>query len=197
MIPAERKNLARESLLSKGNPSVGSEALQDIFERYHASESDMKTDHVHILSVELYRRGVKVKVEPQSFKKMVGISGLMGAEADVVVLAHFGSGKELALLAYVVCPPHADEGPLLQVVFFFGSQGNRVYQDCQIVRVAAHHLDKSIFPRGKGCIVDSPGVHLAEAKLAPLSNKAVSVFSITDIKGLFILIAYWCAIDNN
>jgi hypothetical protein len=113
MVSTERKDMARKVLVGQCDPAVGLEALDDLLNGDLPSQAEVKIGHMHVLSVDFGSRGKEVEVEPQGLKKVVGIPGLVGAKAHVVVLSHFGSREKLAFLTDIIRSPSADENPLL------------------------------------------------------------------------------------
>src|SRR6185503_8903529 len=120
----------------------------------------------------------------------MSISTLVGAELRIVMFAGFRRRDKISFLAEIVGAAHTNETAFRQIVFLFRSQRDGVDQHGQVVRVAAHHLNKLVLAFDQCLVIDTPGVFLTKAVLAALGDEAAAVVGVFVIDLFFVLIAY-------
>ncbi len=140
----------------QGDPGVGLQALHHLLDGDVPVEREAELEHVHVLAVEHDRRGPQGQVVAEGGEDAVGVAGVVGAEAGVVVAAHRGAGHELAVLADVVGPAHADEAPVEQVRGL-PVEADRADQHRDVVGVAGDDLQEPVLAADQGLVVDARG----------------------------------------
>ena len=129
---------------------------------------------------------------------MPGILRMVRTKLRVVVCADIRGWNITRFLTQIGRTAHTDESPFDEIVRRLIVQGYRIDQHGQIVGVAAHHLNEAILTGLKCCIVDAMGIHLSEAELTPLGDKASGIGQMP-IPICFVLQteSLGCAIDDN
>ena len=95
---------------------------------------------VHVLAVELDRRGKEFGIVSEGLQKMPGITRMVGAETPVAVTTHLRAGNERTVLADVVGPTHQKKATRLDVQATLVVTGDAFDHATQVVGVAADHL---------------------------------------------------------
>src|SRR3954470_5741076 len=116
------------------------------------------------------------------------IPALMRTKFAIIMLARFRGGYEFAFLTDVIGASHANEPALFQIVLLFGPESQGVDEYCEVMGIAAHHLNKLILAFDQCFVVDPAGVHFAETVFTALGDKAAAVAGVLVIDLFFILV---------
>ncbi len=97
---------------------------------------------------------------------------MVGAKPLVAVDAHRRACDETGVLGDVIGPPDAQEAAVGQVARAVGVHCEGLQEHGDVVGVAAHDVEESVFAGDQGVVVDPSGVHLPESVFGPLRHEA-------------------------
>lgn len=172
VVPTEREDRVGRPLVGECDAGVRGEQIDRAVDRDLAVHAHPEVESVHVLGIDLHGRREDVQVVPEGLEQMVGIAGVVGAEALIVVLPDHRAGDERAVLGDVVGAAKTEESTAGEVVgaVLVHRQGLDEHRD--VVGVAGHHVDEAVLLADEGLVVDAPCIHLAEPELRALGQES-------------------------
>jgi len=155
-----------------GHPWVRVETIHHLLDAYLLIKGHGEVRGVHVLGVELDRRGVHRQVVAEGGEEMMRIAGVMRPEPSVFVGVDGRAGHKTSILADVIGSPYAQELPVLQVGGAVGVEGQGLDHGRDVVGVARHDVEVTVLFGVQGGVIDPPRVHLPETELRALGQKA-------------------------
>src|SRR5207237_4316029 len=136
-------------------------------QRHRPLDLEIEPDAMHVLGVQLNRRGKEIEIEATRVEQVPGIPRVMRAKLGIVMFPSLWRRNKTLFLADITGAPHADKAAFKQVIAGFVMQGQGFREHSEVVRVTTDDLDETILPRHQGCIVDATRIRLPKPEFTP------------------------------
>src|SRR6266540_5067389 len=171
MVSAKGKDRTGHHFFGQRHIRIRCEFLHHCVEGYCPLHPEVEPDAVHVLGVQLNRRGKEIEIQPARVEQMPGVPRMMRAKLGIFVFPSFRSCDKAPFLTNIAGTPHTHKVSLDEVVWVFLMERRRLSEDGQVVGVAAHDLNEAVLAGYQRDIVDPVSIRLAKTKLAPLRQK--------------------------
>src|SRR5712691_4027655 len=116
MVPAKRKDRAGHGLFRQGDIFVRLEFLNHLVQRHRPLDLEVEPDAMHILCVQLNRRGKEIEIEATRVEQVPGIPRVMRAKLRIVMFPSLWRRNKTLRLAEIARAPHADKAAFKQII---------------------------------------------------------------------------------